>query len=815
MSRSLKQSTANTKPVQSETIRPSRVGLWITLAAALVYCVWLGMHWLPLGLSDKELAASASRVWDIRREIAQHHFLPWWTPYYMSGSSYGLNYARGFYLIPWSLFATFADLIVAGRLTALAAIFASAAAMYFCARHFLKNEWAAALAAVAFMLHPEQIIRAAGAEHITISLFFPFIPLLWLTLARMLESNRFGDAFICAVVAVLAWWTDNKQAVVHFLFLFGYAVYWFWPRRKRGKPTLRACGVLAAFGVALGAWVIAPGVVESKDVKLFIGDPLKEWQKTYAFKSLLGLVDRDGVATSNAIRAVFARIQASGGRVSSQAELEQVQRLMSLNLDSPEKYMGLVALLVIAVTILWNQRRIDRRAFWFFVGAMLTSVMLATGLSSVWSANWATWTALWSQQAAGAAIVGLLVVAAFLALFYYRKLSTPRKRLIAGLALAVFLFLPGFRVLAALPYFKEIRAPFVFYDGPSVFWGAMLIGFFVPDVLTAERWRRHVPKVVAGISVLLLVDYWPYQKPMKDNGVPEHTLRNLRTTYTAFRQDPDWVKTYAISGRYFHLLGPMWGGKPQVYEAFYNWMSPLGIGLLNQQAFSSWENHRAFLNLLAARYIVFDKSDPGSAQQGLQQVLSAYRQTFPTVSEDEDFVVFRNDTAGPYVSAFARACLYDGDVRDSARLALALEARNWPLVHGTAGPDAHAQYEAVYHRGDDSPPLRNGELVPLANVELTRVNAERVRIRLSSPRDCLAVISESYYPFWHATLDGRPTPLLRVSCGVMGVDLPMGPHEIVLRYEPPAAYALAGIVSLITLIGGAGYALRQRTRSPR
>ncbi|HUI07390.1 MAG TPA: hypothetical protein VL486_10345 [Verrucomicrobiae bacterium] len=814
--------TANQKQASSST--PSgrgwawgraAIGLWIVLGAALLYVAYLGAHWLPLGMSDKELAASASRVWDIKREIVQHHYLPWWTPYYMSGSSYGLNHARGFYLVPWIFFSTFTDLMTAGKLTALAAILASAVTMYFCARHFLKNEWAAVLAALAFMLHPEQIIRAAGAEHITISLFFPFIPLLWLTLARALESNRFGDTFVCAVVAVLAWWTDNKQAFIHFLFLFGYALYWLWPRRKYWEPTARTCGLLAAFGLALGAWVIAPGVVESKDVKLFIGDPLTDWQRTYSFKSLLGVVDRNGWATSHAVSAVFAWIQANGGRAGTQTEFARVQRVLSLRIDSPEKYMGLVLLVVIAVTILWNKRRVDRRAFWFFVAASLASVMFATGLDNVWDANWETGQALVWQGQTGVEIVGLLACATFLVLFYRRKLTTPRKKFIAGLALALFLFLPGFRLLAVLPYFKDIRAPFVFYDGPGVFWGGMLIGFFVTDVLVAEKWRAHTRKIVGVIAVLLLLDYWPYQEPMKDNGVPAHTLQNLPATYRALEQDTDWVKTYALSGRYFHLLGPMWGGKPQVYEAFYNWMCPLGTGLLNQQALSSWDNHRSFLNLLAARYVVFDKSDPGNAQQGLQQVLAAYRQTFPVVTENEDFVVFRNPSARPYVTGYARACLYDGDIRNSPGLALALAVRDWPLVHGTASPDALLKYETIYRDGNAPPPLRFGETVSLADVRLVRENNELIHIHLTSSRDCLAVISESYYPFWRAELDGRPTNVLRVSCAVMGIELPAGPHEIVLRYQPPRLYAVAGVVSLVALVGGIGYALRNRRSSPR
>jgi len=343
----------------------------------------------------------------------------------------------------------------------------------------------------------------------------------------------------------------------------------------------------------------------------------------------------------------------------------------------------------------------------------------------------------------------------------------------------------------------------------------MLIGYFVTDVLADEKWRRHIPKIVAGIGILLLADYWPYQKPMKDNGVSARTLQNLQATYEALRPDQDWVKTYSISGRYFHLLGPMWGGKPQVYEAFYNWMCPLGTGLLNQQAFSSWENHRTFLGLLAARYVVFDKSDPGNAQPSMQQILGAYRQSFTVVTENDDFVVFRNGDIRPYVSAFARACLYDGDIRDSARLALALQARNWPLVYGSRGANAVVNYETVYHDGNASPPLSNGEVVPIGDVQLVRENAERIRVRLIAPRPCLAVISESYYPFWHAELDGKPTRLWRVSCAVMGIDVPAGSHEILLRYEPPGVYALAGIISLITLIVGVWYSLREQPPSAR
>jgi len=803
----------------------ARLGLWITLVVSLAYVAYLGAHWLPLGMGERELSASASRVWDVKREIVEHHSVPWWTPYFMSGSSYGLNYSRGFYLLPWMFFTTFTDLMTAGKLTALLAIFASGITMYCCARHFMKNEWAATLAALAFLLHPEQIIRAAGAEHITIILFFPFIPLLWLTLARALERNTFSDTFLCAFVAVLAWWTDNKQAFIMFLFLFAYAVYWLWPQRKQWQPTARTCGWLAALGLALGAWTLAPGFVESKDVKLFVGDPLTAWQKTYSFKSLLSLVDRNGAATSNTASTVLGRIQANGGHVNSQAELDQVRRLLSLGSESPEKYMGVVLVLILVVTVLWNDRRADRRAFWFFIAALLASVMFSTGLTNVWSANWTTWEALSAQQVSGVALVWLLMSAVFLVFFCLRKLTTGRKRVIAGVALAIFLFIPGFEWLATLPYFHEIRAPFVFYDTPAVFWGAMLIGFFVTDVLAAEKWRTHIPKIVAALGVLLLLDYWPYQKPTTDNGVPAHTLDHLRAAYTSLEPDKDWVKTYAVSSRYFHLLGPMWGGKPQVYEAFYNWMAPLGTGLLNQQAIVQLPDHRvvmnrAFLDLMGARYVVFDMAEPGVQES--QSVLDDLSRNYAVVSTNEDFLVFRNDTARPYITAYAKACLYAGDVRKSASLALALAGRNWPLVHASETsasevPVAELQkFEKVY--GEDNepfPPPNNGTPVPLENVQLTRENAQLVRIKLSAPSACVAVIAESYYPFWGAEIDGQPAEVLRVSCGLMGLELPTGSHTIILRYQTPRVYALAGVVSVGTLLVGFGFALRCRHAASR
>ncbi len=120
--------------------------------------------------------------------------------------------------------------------------------------------------------------------------------------------------------------------------------------------------------------------------------------------------------------------------------------------------------------------------------------------------------------------------------------------------------------------------------------------------------------------------------------------------------------------------------------------------------------------------------------------------------------------------------------------------------------------------GEDSsqfPPVNESAPVALSDVQLTRENSQVIRIQLTAPSACMAVIAESYYPFWHAEVDGQSAEVLQVSCGLMGLELPAGSHTIVLRYQPPRAYAMAGIISVGTLLLGIGFTVVGNKRSPR
>jgi hypothetical protein len=334
-----------------------------------------------------------------------------------------------------------------------------------------------------------------------------------------------------------------------------------------------------------------------------------------------------------------------------------------------------------------------------------------------------------------------------------------------------------------------------------MFFSALLCGFFVTDVV-----RSRIPLVVGLLVLLFLVDFWPYQQPMRDNGVPARTLANMRAAYGSLRSDPEPVKVYVIAVRELRVLAPVYSGKPLAYELFYSWMAPKGIGYLNKQA----PGEPALFNLLGIRYVVVSKTDPG--MEAAARWVEAYRAHYPVHYEDEDFVVFRNPAAQPYLAAFGQAARFDGDAADSVMLSLGLAERDWVLIHADAA--AEGPFAKVYPAGDGLVlPEQAGQRVALRIESLTRPSHESIRATVGADGPSWLVINESYYPFWHASLDGHGVPLYRASTGLMAVRLPAGRHELALEFWPPPTYWLALVLSTAALLAALGALWRERRRA--
>jgi uncharacterized membrane protein YfhO len=59
-------------------------------------------------------------------------------------------------------------------------------------------------------------------------------------------------------------------------------------------------------------------------------------------------------------------------------------------------------------------------------------------------------------------------------------------------------------------------------------------------------------------------------------------------------------------------------------------------------------------------------------------------------------------------------------------------------------------------------------------------------MRINADLRCrgLLVVSETFYPGWEATVDGKPQPIYEVFGALRGVVLESGSHRVEMRYRP-------------------------------
>jgi hypothetical protein len=88
---------------------------------------------------------------------------------------------------------------------------------------------------------------------------------------------------------------------------------------------------------------------------------------------------------------------------------------------------------------------------------------------------------------------------------------------------------------------------------------------------------------------------------------------------------------------------------------------------------------------------------------------------------------------------------------------------------------------------------------PVGNARIVTYDPERVEIDTASDRDALLVLTDTYFPGWKASVDGRDAQVRRVDYLLRGVSVPAGRHRVEFRYAP-ASWRAGWIVSLLTLV---------------
>jgi len=168
-----------------------------------------------------------------------------------------------------------------------------------------------------------------------------------------------------------------------------------------------------------------------------------------------------------------------------------------------------------------------------------------------------------------------------------------------------------------------------------------------------------------------------------------------------------------------------------------------------------------------------------------------------------------------YSSPLPRVALY-ARVRPVAGEAEALRAvRSWHF---------DPSREAVVESGD--PALRAlavAQSAPVRAGSIVSYRSDGVIAATDAPGPTLAVLDDTFFPGWTATVDGRAVPIVRANVLFRGVLLPAGRHELEFRYRPRSAAAGAAttVVSLAIVVllaafgalrGRAGALIRYRAR---
>jgi hypothetical protein len=74
--------------------------------------------------------------------------------------------------------------------------------------------------------------------------------------------------------------------------------------------------------------------------------------------------------------------------------------------------------------------------------------------------------------------------------------------------------------------------------------------------------------------------------------------------------------------------------------------------------------------------------------------------------------------------------------------------------------------------------------MPATQARIVTYEATRVEVEATTSQEGLLILGDQYHPGWRASVDGKPTPILRANHTLRGVILPPGAHRITFEFAP-------------------------------
>jgi hypothetical protein len=184
-------------------------------------------------------------------------------------------------------------------------------------------------------------------------------------------------------------------------------------------------------------------------------------------------------------------------------------------------------------------------------------------------------------------------------------------------------------------------------------------------------------------------------------------------------------------------------------------------------------------DLLSIRYLILPDTQP---VPGFHMVVPPSPTAFSTTA-----TLYESDAT----PAYARVLPVSAKLTEEQGLATIIDPR-FPISNVALLPDTSTATSP-----NAVPPFPT----PQVKATVTEWSAGAMRIALSGAEAATSqlVVSENWYPDWHAEVDGKPGVVRRADHTLISVDVPPGAKEVRLWFESPT-YARGKMVSVISLL---------------
>ncbi len=168
--------------------------------------------------------------------------------------------------------------------------------------------------------------------------------------------------------------------------------------------------------------------------------------------------------------------------------------------------------------------------------------------------------------------------------------------------------------------------------------------------------------------------------------------------------------------------------------------------------------------------------------------LSNLTNIFQPVTRYNDFILYKN------FSVFNRAFMvYNFAIADTDQQAL-------NLLHTYSG---QLNKVAVVFKNDIQGMPMTAGMQETSAVTFIKYTPMYIKLSCTTSQPGLFFISDTYFPGWHARVDGKKTKIIRADYAFQGLWLTQGTHTIELNYDPASFKfgALLSIIGILSLIG--------------